>query len=76
MGARHGPFTVLELVGKNAVRLDFPENMRAHLVVLVENTKKRKQQPKDIGLAIPERPVPMPDIDGFWLQEVDSILVH
>lgn len=58
------------------MRLDFPDNMRAHPVVHVEHTTKRKNQPKDIGLAIPKRPVPVPDADGSLLHEVDSILAH
>ena len=36
---RYGPFTILEKIGNNAFRLDFPVYMQMYLVVNVENLK-------------------------------------
>lgn len=49
-------------------------NKRAQPAFHVENIAKRNTKPKDFGLAIPELPVPMPDIDGSLLHVIDSIL--
>ena len=36
---RYGPFTILDKVGNNAFRLEFPPNMQMYSVVNVENLK-------------------------------------
>lgn len=36
---RYGPFTILEKIGINAFRLDFPAYMQMYLIVNVENLK-------------------------------------
>eukprot|EP00171_Calliarthron_tuberculosum_P001356 IDg1356t1 len=41
---RYGPFTVLKLIGKNAVRLDLPAQARVHPVVHVEHTSPHFNQ--------------------------------
>ena len=73
---RYGPFRILELIGKNALRLEFPSNIRAHPIVHVEHTTKYIQQPPDIGQALPIRPTPVIGTDGFEELPVASILRH
>lgn len=46
---RFGPFKVLELIGKNAIRIELQDSTRAHDVVHVEHTKPHDIQPPDIG---------------------------
>lgn len=73
---RFGPFTILELVGKNAIRLDLPTNMRLHPVIHVSHTIPQKTQPPDISPAVTVRPEPTPDESGTLLFEVERILSH
>ena len=73
---RYGPFKILALIGKNALRLDIPENIRCHPVVQVEHTTPHREQPADIALDIPVRPDPVPDSTGELSFEVEAILAH
>lgn len=73
---RYGPFKVLKLIGQNAVRLDFPPNIRSHTVVHVKHTSRVRHKPDDIGLSGPPHLTPPPDKDGQPLYEVESILCH
>lgn len=73
---RYGPFEIIELVGKNAIRLRFPDNIRAHPVVHVEHTARVSYQPPDIRQDIIERPESIPQPDGSSLIYVDKILSH
>lgn len=73
---RFGPFTVVELVGKNAVRLDLPSNMRLHPVVHVSHTTPYKTQPPELSQPVTPRPEPVPDESGDLLFEVERILAH
>lgn len=73
---RFGPFKILELVGKNAVCLDLPSNIRLHPVVHVSHTTPHKSQPPSMSQPVPPRPDPVPDDAGELLFEVERILAH
>ncbi len=42
-----GPFKILGLVGKNAIRLDLPPTMKVHPVINVSHTSPFHEQPSD-----------------------------
>ena len=73
---RFGPFRILELVGKNAVRLDFPSNIRTYPVVHVSHTKPNRAQPTDIGQPTRSTPLPVEESSAGSLYKVDRILAH
>ena len=73
---RFGPFRIIELVGKNALHLDLPSNVKLHPIINVDHTTQYKSQSNDIALQIPPRPAPIPDVHGTMLFEVDQILKH
>lgn len=73
---RFGPFYITELVGRNAVRLDFPSNMRLHPVVHVSHTTPHRSQPTSLSQPVTPRPDPVPDISGDLLFQVERILAH
>lgn len=72
---RFGTFQILELVGKNAVRLDLPINVRIHPVVHVVHTNAFRGQPTDISWPVTLRPDPVRSLTGM-LFVVDRILAH
>jgi RNase H-like domain found in reverse transcriptase/Reverse transcriptase (RNA-dependent DNA polymerase)/Integrase zinc binding domain/Chromo (CHRromatin Organisation MOdifier) domain/Retroviral aspartyl protease/Integrase core domain len=65
-----GPFTVTEMVGPNAARLDLPTNWRIHDVFHVSLLKPYKHRP---GARIPPPPQ---IIDGEPYYKVERILAH
>jgi len=73
---RVGPFPILQLVGRNAVRLALPPTLRIHPVVNVSWTKPCRQQPRD--LAAPVIPPPSPVAGELEHPEfvVDQVLAH
>ena len=73
---RYGPFKIMKLKGKNALRLDIPSTIRCHPVVHVERTRPVETQPDDIAPNVIERPVPVPDSQGNLLFQVESIQAH
>lgn len=73
---RFGPFTITEKLGKNAVRLDLPQNIRLHPVVHVSHTVPYLSQPPDISRPVPIRPNPVSDVDGRDLYAVDRIISY
>lgn len=73
---RYGPFKVLELIGKNAIRLDLPPNITVHPVVHVEHTSKVIDVPADLAQPRSNRPSPITQEDGTQLIFVDRILRH
>lgn len=64
---RYGPFRVTELIGKNAIRLELPPNIKIHPVVHVEHTSRVYTQPPDIRQPLNQRPPPIPQADGSSL---------
>ncbi len=72
---RFGPFTVLGLVGKNAVRLELPSHVKIHDVVNVMHTNPYSKQPSEISAPILQRPDPIPAIEGTEYV-VHEILKH
>lgn len=72
---RFGPFRIVELVGKNAVKLELPDHLRIHPVVHVIHTTPHYDQPLDISSPVPVRPTPVPTALGPEY-EVESILAH
>ena len=73
---RFGPFEILECVGKNAVRVKLPDNVKIYDVLNVIHTIPHKEQPADIARELPPRPEPIPDDAGDTLFVVDCILRH
>jgi hypothetical protein len=72
---RFGPFRIVELVYKNAVKLELPDHLRIHPVVHVIHTKPLYEQPLDISFPVPVRPTPVPTALGPEY-EVESVLVQ
>ncbi len=72
---RFGPFTILKLVGKSAVRLDLPCHFKIHDVVSVVHTVPCLEQPTEIAAPIVPRPDPVPTVPGNEYVE-DKILKH
>ena len=69
---RFGPFKVLELIGKNAVRLELPSHVKIHDVINVFHTVPYSEQPEDISapeVPVPE-PVPTDDGDEYIVEEI------
>ena len=73
---RYGPFTILELIGKNALRLDLPSNLRLYPVVHALHTTPHRKQPISLSQPVTKRPVPVPDATGQELHEVAEIFKH
>lgn len=71
---RYVPFQITELIGKNAVRLAFPDNIKVNPVVHVEHTSIVLDQPPHLSQPRPVRPAPLPQDDGSTLIYVDKIL--
>lgn len=72
---RFGPFKVLELIGKNAVRLELPDHVKIHEVVNVMHTVPYHKQPVDISGSVVDKPDPVPAVEGTEFV-VDKILSH
>ena len=73
---RFGPFSVLELIGKNAVRLQLPSNLRIHPVVHVVHTAPFHSQPHDICQPVQPRPDPVPSSSGEMQYVVEKLVGH
>jgi hypothetical protein len=72
---RFGPFKIVDVIGKNAVKLELPAHLRIHPVVHVIHTTPQYTQPADISSPVPVRPDPVPtDLGPEY--EVEAILAH
>lgn len=71
-----GPFTVLEVINKNVVRLDLPDNIKIHTVIHVEHTARAIEQLSDISNPAPEPARPFINEHGEQVIQVDKILSH
>lgn len=73
---RIGPFRILELIGKNAVRLELPNTMKIHPVVNVSHTVPYIAQPGDISHAKEDAPPPFIPDQGEPEYDIEGILHH
>lgn len=73
---RVGPFKIFEIINKNAVRLDLPQNISIHPVVHVYHTARAHRQPHDICHPRKDRARPFTDKFGKTVIEVSEILAH
>ncbi len=70
-----GPFKILSLVRKNAIRLDLPPTMKVHPVINVSHTSPFHKQPSDIGAA--RQVPPSPTIIHLGEEyEIEQVLQH
>lgn len=72
---RHGPFRLVKLIGKSAVKVELPEHVQAHPVAHASHTAPWHDQPRDIGKEIVEPPAPAPTKHGDEM-EAEAILDH
>jgi hypothetical protein len=70
---RIGPFTIVALIGKNAVKIDLPDHIKIHPVVHVIHTTPHHAQPVDISSPVSVRLAPVVTESGPEY-EVESIL--
>lgn len=61
---RFGPFTVIELIGKNAIRIKLPDNMKIYDVINIIHTVPVYSQDEEIASKQPDKPDPVPNVDG------------
>lgn len=73
---RYGLFKIQKLVGKNAITLDLPNNMKCHPTIHVEHTSFYKSQPSEIGRIQEEKSKIIPISRHQSIVEVDKILAH
>lgn len=72
-----GPFPIIKPVGKNAVRPEFPENVKTHPVVHISLTKPAIDKPERLIQVTKARPTPLEiDDHGNQLFVVDKIIAH
>lgn len=55
---------VLQLIGKNALKLKLPSHMKSHQVAHVSMAEHYRTQPQDIGNAPPMRSLPIQIREG------------
>lgn len=53
---RIGPYEILDLIGRNALRFEFPCNVKIHDVENVMHTVPYSEQPLEIALSLSPRP--------------------
>lgn len=73
---RYGPFRIMQIVGRNAVRLELPRHIRIHPVIHVSHTKPHQDQPPYIAQTARSVPVPVDATAEIPLFKVDRILAH
>lgn len=73
---RVGPFRIVGIIGKTAVRLDLSHNIKIHPVVHVEHTARAFKQPKEISQPRLERGRPFINDIGERVIKVSKILAH
>lgn len=73
---RFGPFKILQLIGKNAIRLAPPTTVHAHDVVHVEHTKEFIEQPAEISGERPKVAELHLDNNGEQVINIVTILAH
>lgn len=73
---RIGPFKVIELIAKNAVKIELPKNINIHPVVHVEHTARVHRQDPELTHPAKERAHPYIDNMGEIVIEVERILAH
>ncbi|PXF42428.1 hypothetical protein BWQ96_07839 [Gracilariopsis chorda] len=72
---RFGPFQIVKLIGKNALKLELPDHIKIHPIVHVSHTIPHKKQTTDIAASVQPRPEPIQTEEGEEY-EVAAILKH
>ena len=70
----HGPYEIIELIGKNAIKIKFPIGMKIHPVISTAFVKPYNES-TIFNNRIMEPPSPV-EINNHLEYEVDSILNH
>lgn len=73
---RVGPFKIVEIINRNAVKNDLPPDISIHPVVHVEHTARAYHQPDHIHASCPERARPFINDIGEEVIDVQAILAH
>lgn len=73
---RVGPFTVSEIINKNAIRLNLPPGIKIHPVIHVEHTTRAHQQREDISTPRGTPARPFIDDHGDNVIIIEKILSH
>lgn len=71
-----GPFKVSEIISKNAVRIELPDNINVHPIVHVEHTARAFTKRSDISRLPLEKARSYIDVRGDNVIEVERILAH
>ena len=72
---RFGPFVILKLIGKNALKLELPDHIGELPVIHVSHTIPYKEQPAEIAASAQPRPEPVQAEEGEEY-EVEAIVKH
>ena len=72
---RFSLFTILELVGKNDIRIELPTHLKIHDVVNVMYTVPYSEQLSDIAAPVVQKGEPVPTLEGNEYV-VEKILKH
>ena len=62
-------------MGRNAIKLNLPDNVKIHDVFSIMHTLPYKEQPEEIATPLPEATDPIP-VHGEDEYEVEEILSH
>lgn len=73
---RIGPFKVTDIISKNVIRIDLPENISIHPVIHVEHTARAYRQPSNISTTPEPSAQPFINEHGESVIEVSAILSH
>ena len=72
---RFGPFKIIKLIGKNALKLELPSHLKIHSTVHVSHTRPFVKRLSDIDNPLPPPPEPVMKDQGAEYQ-VEKILKH
>ena len=72
---RFGPFVIVKLIGKNALKLELPDHTKIHPVVHSSYTMPHQDQSAELAAPVQPRPEPIQASDGEEY-EVEANLQH